>query len=336
MTSLDRSENLPPAKMEEISQDHSAESSQPPSRNGQKSQKEKHRVQWNRGGETLDSRNKRATFELPSDGTSEEEDRESKSPPQAKGRIASRKGTSPGLVPQSAAPDLLKSSTSASVTRQKTPILRKQSVEEDKEGDTANEGEEEEGEDENSPKSQNEEEDSDAIRRAAGKAFSQQSAQQRAERLSRTISTRSAPGSRYTSPIRNPPKRVKYGARSPPPSPPPQGQQLTLDLSDIPLEKLETKRTYGIQDESEDEKDEENPKKKGRRTGRKFHTAARRLIKHHTRRGSRQWFKVLPEEPLLKSGQTTPVAERDPDDYVPRPKQYREGVLGSLMKLYNE
>ena len=336
MATPSRSENLSPPEIDGKSQDHSAESSGPPSRDGHKAQKEKHRVQWNRGGETLDSQNKRATFELPSDGGSEEGSQESQSPPKHKGKVSIQRENSMGPVSQAIGIDASKSSSLTPLTRQKTPILRKPSVELDNEEDLS---QEEQGEDEkNSQGSEEAESESEAIRTAAGKAFSQQSAQQRAERLSRTIGTRSAPGSRFASPVRGAEKRTKHHTLSPPPSPPIDGQQPAWDLSDIPLEKLETKRTYGIQDESEGE-EEKSDKPSKKRTRKDFLAAARRLMKHHTQRDPRRWFAFQSEDPVspsLKSGQTTPIAERDPDDYVPRPKQYREGVLGSLMKLYNE
>ncbi|KAI9732877.1 MAG: hypothetical protein M1834_003817 [Cirrosporium novae-zelandiae] len=38
----------------------------------------------------------------------------------------------------------------------------------------------------------------------------------------------------------------------------------------------------------------------------------------------------------LQSGRVTPEAEKDPDDYVERPAQYRGNVLSSLLKLYHQ
>ena len=59
---------------------------------------------------------------------------------------------------------------------------------------------------------------------------------------------------------------------------------------------------------------------------------ARKLVKSHTR-------KHRPYEDMelgYSSGYATPIGEQHLiDDYVPRPAQYRGGVLSSLMKLYN-
>ena len=161
-----------------------------------------------------------------------------------------------------------------------------------------------------------------------GKLFSEKSAFERAQRLSRVVGTQSEPATRRTSPNRSP-------ARSPPPSPPPeQAQNLPIDLSDIPLEKLETKRTkYGIEDDSEDEV--ENNAKSRSKVRSKVLKSAKRLAKRPVG-WSPKLFNVHDITPPLQSGQTTPIAERDPEHYVPRPKQYREGYLSSLMKLYDQ
>ena len=182
------------------------------------------------------------------------------------------------------------------------------------------------------------EDESEENEKAVGKAISQQTAQDRAERLSRMMGSHSAPGSRYTSPRR--PQRTL--ARSPPPSPPSEGERgMRLDLSEIRLEKLETKRTkFGIEDETDDddEKGADNLsiKRGKRRTGR-FYTRAARLIAHHKTSRIPGLFRVPAEtSPETASGAQTPTYERDPNHYVPRPEAYREGYLSSLLKLYNE
>lgn len=195
----------------------------------------------------------------------------------------------------------------------------------------------------NDDKSENEENRSDEDEgeeneKAVGKAISQQTAQDRAKRLSRLMGSHSAPGSRYTSPQR--PQRTL--ARSPPPSPPSEGErQMRLDLSEIPVEKLETKRTkFGIEDETDDDDekgaDNSSVKRGKRRTGR-FYTRAARLIAHHKSSRIPGLFRVPAEtSPETASGAQTPTYERDPNHYVPRPEAYREGYLSSLLKLYNE
>ena len=168
--------------------------------------------------------------------------------------------------------------------------------------------------------------------------MSQQTAQNRAERLSRLMGSHSAPGSRYTSPHR--PQRTM--AQSPPPSPPPEGEKsMRLDLSDIPMERLKTRRTkFGIEDDTDedDEKDAETSSIKHgkKRTGR-FYVRAARVIAYHKSSRIPRLFRVHAEtSPQTASGTQTPVYERDPHHYVPRPKKYREGYLSSLLKLYNE
>ena len=174
--------------------------------------------------------------------------------------------------------------------------------------------------------------------KAVGKAISQQTAQDRAERLSRMMGSHSAPGSRYTSPQR--PQRTL--ARSPPPSPPSEGERrMRLDLSEIRLEKLETKRTkFGIEDETDDddEKGADNSSiKRGKRRMGRFYTRAARLIAHHKTSRIPGLFRVPAEtSPETASGVQTPTYERDPNHYVPRPKAYREGYLSSILKLYHE
>ena len=168
----------------------------------------------------------------------------------------------------------------------------------------------------------------------AGKIFSEKSALERAARLSRSIGTRSAPVSRHASPTR------KSVAISPPPSPPQETiRNMPIDLRDIPLEKLNSRRTkFGIEDESDDEElDEKGSRKRKRQRvpGKKVAKSMGRLVREKT-----DWrhklFKAKDRTPPLHSGQVTPVEERDPFDYVPKPKQYREGYLSSLMKLYDQ
>ena len=342
------SDHLPPRSSpgpEQGPQDHSSESTAPPSRSGPKTSKEKHRVQWNRGGDVLDSQNKRGKFELPSDSSSEENAKAKAPDPSqeqrtGKGKKTVRAGFQVGG--SSDEDDEKEDPKPSPLTRTKTPIKRREpsdgAEEDEDEGTEDNSGQNEE----DFNHSHGESNDPDLIRVLASKAFSQQSAQQRAERLSRTIGTRSAPGSRSATPERERKQRrkasraAKAPVESPPPSPPPEGKPPPLDLSDIPLEKLESKRQYGIEDESDEDSDEKKAQRRPHKaTKQRFHSAARRVMQHHTQRDSRNWFKVR-DDPVLRSGQTTPIAERDPFDYVPRPKEYRAGVFGSLLKLYNE
>ena len=114
---------------------------------------------------------------------------------------------------------------------------------------------------------------------------------------------------------------------------------MPIDLRDIPLEKLNSRRTkYGIEDESDDE-DSDDKENHGTR---KRKGALKRLIRSSKRRVRKHtnWkvnlFKSKDVSPPIQSGQLTPVEDRDPVYYVPQPKQYREGYLSSLMKLYDQ
>ena len=289
----------------------------------------RHRVQWNRGGETIDTKNQKTTFELPSDGSSDS-DEGTKSPPRT--RSGPRFGK-PLATPPSTATDSQRSSLSPTPAR-RPPILRKTTRDQSEEDLAAK-------------KSQKEDEDTNADggsgyvtpRDAASKALSAQSAQQRAEKLSRSVGIRSAPGSRTTSPhkIHGPKiEPLREPVQSPPASPSLNGRQPKLDFSDIPLERLLSKRNYGIEDESEEDDDEDGGKSKREKITKRFQHAAESITNHHGSSHPRPWFKFHAHEPVLKSGQTTPIAERDPNDYVPRPRQYRAGALGSLMKLRDQ
>lgn len=318
--------------------DQSAESSAPASRGGSRPPKEKHRVRFTPGGESLDTSNHRAAFDV----------RDDSSPP-SKGqsvRPLSRSGTTLGHTRSHSNPsirhatlpehteDIAESRARAPVRAPRPSIMRLPSSDSDvsEKWKGSDDGglemqNDKKKEDEEDVEDKEDEEDENA----AGKAFSQQSAQQRAERLSRVMGSHSAPGSRYASPARP-------AARSPPPSPPPEEQNtLVLDLDNIPLQKLTSKRTkYGIEDDT-DEEDEDNEKSDlQKKPKNRFQKAAARLIRHHTKKETPKLFKVKAETPPLRSGQVTPVYERDPDDYVPRPKEFREGYLSSIMKLYNE
>lgn len=174
---------------------------------------------------------------------------------------------------------------------------------------------------------------------AAGKRiYSQQTAQDRAERLSRMMGSSSAPGSRTASPYRLSP------LRSPPPSPPPERQDPPpLDLENLPLEKLHSRRTYGIEDENdEDDNHQREPSPPKKRNP--YFDAASRLVGHHTTKGFKKDrderlhhpYKVSAPPSPLRSGQVTPIQEQRDRDYVPRPKEYREGYLSSILKLYKE
>ncbi|CAJ0549657.1 Ff.00g032700.m01.CDS01 [Fusarium sp. VM40] len=66
------------------------------------------------------------------------------------------------------------------------------------------------------------------------------------------------------------------------------------------------------------------------------HAAAENLVRSHTRKGKRDLFTVHPNGGHA-SGTATPVLQQAyAHDYVPRPDQYRGGILSSLLKLYQD
>ena len=274
----------------------------------------------------MDTSNKRTAFDIRDD---------TNSPPRPKPlRVRSDGITTddPPSVVHAASPkdfsDTVESSTRVPVPKPRPSIMKLPSSESDSGDDNGR------SEDERFQEEEDEEEDEEEV----GKAISQQTAQNRAERLSRMMGSHSAPGSRFASPHR--PQRIL--ARSPPPSPPPEGEgPARLDLSDIALESLNTRRTkFGIEDDT-DEDDEKNAEKsslkKGKRKTGRFYARAARLIAPDKSSPRPGLFRVHAEtSPETASGVQTPVYERDPNLYVPRPKQYRDGYLSSLLKLYNE
>lgn len=320
--------NTPASHEEESSRDQSAESSKQHSREGSRPPKKRHNVRFTPGGESLDTSNKRAAFDLRDDANPPPRP---KPLPRARSNTV-RRSTSPSaarLASPEKSLDIAESSARAPVPKPKPSIMRLPSNDSDS-GEASSRSEDEEN--------REDEDEGEEDEKAVGKAMSQQTAQNRAERLSRMMGSHSAPGSRYSSPQRP----QKTGVSSPPPSPPPEGEtQLKLDLSDIPMERLESRRTkFGIEDDTDEDdvKDSETSSlKKGKRRTSRFYTRAARLVAHHKSSRIPGLFRVHAEtSPETASGVQTPVHERDPNHYVPRPKEYREGYLSSLLKLYNE
>lgn len=316
----------PVSNHDESSRDQSAECSEQVSREGSRPPKKRHNVRFTPGGESLDSENKRAAFDLRDDTNPPPRPKPLPRPRlnTAHRRTVSSSSITPADSPE-ATEDIAESPATALVHKPRPSIMRLPSSDSD-ESDTSldlGQGDDKDDEDE-------EEEDEDAI----DKAISQQTAQNRAQRLSRLIGSHSAPGSRYTSPHR----LERTAIRSPPPSPPPEGRAMPLDLNDIPLEKLKSKRTrYGIEDESDDEEEkdvkEESTGKQEKRSNR-FYSAAARMLGRHTSTSISPPLKGRASPLEWNSGVQTPLYEQDPDHYVPRPKEYREGYLTSLLRLY--
>ena len=322
-------ENLDPS-------DRSAESSNPVSRDGSQPPKRRKNVQFTPGAESVDTENKKETFDLRDD--TNQPPRPKPLPKQIFSSGTIRNG-SPSAIGRQRSPariserseDIADSPARAPVRQHRPTIMRLPS------SDSVmykanNEG----GDEDRSGEDSEEDADVDMVE----KAVSQKSAQNRAEHLSRLMGSHSAPGSRHTSPERYQ-NSHNARARSPPPSPPSSLDVrggMPFDPDQLPLKKLKTPRKkFGIEDSTDDEEDQdpEKPPKVASRK-KKYYKAAARLIKHHTGRESPKLFRVQAESPDTRSGVQTPVHERDPDIYVPRPKTYREGYLSSLLKLYNE
>lgn len=156
------------------------------------------------------------------------------------------------------------------------------------------------------------------------KIFSALAAQERAQRVASLVGSHSAPASRRTSFEDD----VDKGY-----SPPRHTGQYPVRIDDIPLVDI-GRRTYDAPDIDTDEDDFElKPQEREKETS---SSEAHKLVRAHTRRARPTGLK-MPNGPSsgLVSGQITPTAEQDPDDYVSRPQQYRGGVLSSLLKLYN-
>ncbi|KAI9759504.1 MAG: Prohibitin-1, subunit of the prohibitin complex (Phb1p-Phb2p) [Chaenotheca gracillima] len=152
------------------------------------------------------------------------------------------------------------------------------------------------------------------------KAHSQLTAHDRAQRLARLLGSQSAPASAHTSPTSPP-------AASPLPSRTPSDPSIHGD--DIPLLDLSTAPTAADVDSGSDE---ERPPGRSRVTNT---SEAHKLVRMHTKRSSPQPHLSRGGSSALRSGQVTPIEERDPDDYVPQPPEYRGGILFSLLKLYD-
>lgn len=149
------------------------------------------------------------------------------------------------------------------------------------------------------------------------------SAQERAQRLARSVGTHSAPGSRTASPA-----RIDGGISSSPLGP----RGYALQPQDIPMVNMKGKDVRNADEDTED--DDEDPSR--RRRNQSSTSEAHRLVRQHTKRGSANSFRTHVSSPGQRSGQVTPLGDRDPDTYVPPPRHYRGGILSSLLKLYDE
>ncbi|TVY35782.1 Uncharacterized UPF0442 protein [Lachnellula occidentalis] len=159
------------------------------------------------------------------------------------------------------------------------------------------------------------------------KSFSAMAAQERAQRLSNLVGSHSAPASRRNSLDEDDEDAFVAEMTSRP-----GGYPVRLD--DIPLVDMNVRKTY---DGAAIDSDEDDLKEKSKRHSKPSNTSeAHQLVRQHTRKGRSESLAIQPEQLGLRSGQVTPVDERaHTEEYVPRPAQYRGGVLSSLLKLYN-
>lgn len=94
--------------------------------------------------------------------------------------------------------------------------------------------------------------------------------------------------------------------------------------NDIPLEE------FGVASDDEDDSPGINVPK-----DHPIHQEVQKLVRSHTAKTSHVYHHDQGIE-ASRSGAATPVEEHTEFEYVPKPDRYRGGVLGSLLKLYNQ
>lgn len=159
------------------------------------------------------------------------------------------------------------------------------------------------------------------------KAFSALAAQERAQRVASLVGSHSAPASRRNS-LDEDEEDVFAAGR------PIRADGYPVRLDDIPLMDMTMRGAYdGAPIESDEEEFNEKSNGKGKASS---SSEAHKLVRQHTRKIRSERLGVQADTPGLRSGQVTPTEEQGlTDEYVPRPAQYRGGVLSSLLKLYN-
>lgn len=151
------------------------------------------------------------------------------------------------------------------------------------------------------------------------KTFSALAAQSRAQRIASLVGSHSTPNSRRNS--------LDDDADDIPSPRPRNPGGLPVRIDDIPLVPMDS-RPY---DGGESDDDIQNEKTKESSS-----TEAHKLVRSHTSKARKDAFKMPVPRPGLVSGQVTPEDEHAiMEEYVPRPQQFRGGVLSSLLKLYN-
>lgn len=316
------SEGQPYAQVgqDERSRDQSNESSVPtsrgesPARGGRgrsRPARERPRVRFTAGGESLDESNNRATFDVRDRSDSPSRLKSSKPAPGSQLSPANSRNHSPLSHRRStvtdASEDVADSPARSPIIRPRPSLMRLPSDSSDLDDITTVISE-----------------DGKDVAEEQEKAHSQNRARERAERLSRTVGSHSALGSRSSTPPRSPP----------PASPSARAHGFPLDMNNIPMETLQKRRKYGIEDDSDDEQEGQGEEAPKERTP--YLPIARRLVRAFTGRNNQGASGTRTLEIGLRSGQITPIEERDPHEYVPPPEEYRGGILASLLKLYSE
>lgn len=106
-----------------------------------------------------------------------------------------------------------------------------------------------------------------------------------------------------------------------------------IDFKSIHLRKLERRKNYSIEDH-----DDEDERRRLVPSG-WSHSVIKAMGKYlgwPKPQGPQTLGQVEAQDTPAPSGQVTPVAERDPNDYVPRPLQYREGYLSARLRHLQE
>ena len=318
------SRNFEPGQKQQSSIEQSTEpSGQPiisPSRSNSsgrlgRSVKEKQRVRWGIG-EALDENNEKSALDIrdgsePSKGPQSAKPKPRPSPYAVHGLNGSSSSgyPFPNLTNMNDTQDLADFSAGPSTSRSRPLLMRLPSSRDSLYGLNS---------------------ETEDITEAQVKESSQRVAQETAQQLSESIHTPRNNRSNQAGTRSTPRPRRGSPLRSPPSSPPSDSSDMPLDVNSIPLKKLKTRRHYSIEDDTEEEGNDNHPPKKSGF----FRSIADKFLRSRGSSDTPKLYRVQARE--LDSGQTTPIENRDPDNYVPRPKNYRAGVLTTLMKYYDE
>ncbi|XHG05542.1 hypothetical protein AWENTII_008762 [Aspergillus wentii] len=145
-------------------------------------------------------------------------------------------------------------------------------------------------------------------------------AQERAQRLASLLGRSSSSKSPRRSPRSSLPSSVA--------STPTEVALPSEDGDEIPMISLSEKQYY---DDFSDDEDRSTDRRQSNRT-----SEAHQLVRQMARKDLNFLTRIRAPSPGLRSGQVTPLEERDPDNYVERPTHYRGGILSSLLKLYDQ